>query len=87
MVEEYDDTFIPKEVMQGLVEKARHVLGTYEQVARFVRLTGSGAQTLAQAAASSGRSILISERGHALLQQASLDRCLDELACPVLLVR
>ncbi|MEA2080713.1 MAG: universal stress protein [Pseudomonadota bacterium] len=75
------------EDMPGLKEKARTILDTHEQPARFVQLTGTDVQSLVRAAGASGICILITEAEHPLLQKAGLDQCLEALSCPVLLVR
>lgn len=75
------------EDLPGLKEKARIILELHEQPARFVKITGTDVQSLVQAAGASGISILITEAEHPLLQQASLEQCLEALFCPVLLVR
>ena len=71
----------------GLKEKALSILDFHGQVARFVQLSGTGVQSLVQAAGASGVRILIAEAEHPLLAQAGLDQCLEALCCPVLLVR
>ncbi|MCK5479760.1 MAG: universal stress protein [Gammaproteobacteria bacterium] len=75
------------EVMPALKEKARTILDTQEQQARFVQLTGTGVQSLVRAADASAIRMLIAEAEHPLLQEADLDQCLEALSCPVLLVR
>jgi nucleotide-binding universal stress UspA family protein len=72
---------------QALKEKARAILEQHGQHARFVQLTGTGVQSLLQAADAPGIGILIAEAEHPLLQQAGLDQCMETLSCPVLLVR
>jgi nucleotide-binding universal stress UspA family protein len=78
---------IQADKMIALKEKARILLDAHEQPARFVKITGTDIQSLGQAAGLSGISILITEAEHALFQQAGLERCLEALFCPVLLVR
>ena len=73
--------------LRRLRQKTLAILESCGQSARFVQLGGNGLQSLAQLTGISGRCILIAGSGHTLLQQAGLDRCLDALACPVLLVR
>ena len=73
--------------LRSLRQKALAILEPCGQAARFVQLGGSGLQTLEQLTGMSGQCILIAGSGHTLLQQAGLDRCLDALTCPVLLVR
>ncbi|MGD2111755.1 MAG: universal stress protein [Gammaproteobacteria bacterium] len=73
--------------MRALKAKARGILKSHAQTARFVPLADSGVQCLARAALASGVCVLIAEAGHPLLQQPGLDQCLDTLPCPVLLVR
>ncbi|MGB5261022.1 MAG: hypothetical protein WBO34_10945 [Gammaproteobacteria bacterium] len=70
-----------------LRQKALAVLKSYGQTARIVELHGSGLPSLLQATGMSKSCILIAEGGHPLLQEAGLDRCLNTLACPLLLVR
>ena len=71
----------------GLKKKARAILELHEQAARFEKLAGTGVQSLTRAAETAGFSILIAAADHPMLQQASLDECLEALPCPVLLVR
>lgn len=73
--------------MPALKEKALAILNVYAQAARFVRITGTDAESLLQAAGVSGNNILITESEHPLLQQAGLERCVRALFRPVLLVR
>jgi len=73
--------------LPGLKEKARTLLDSHGQPARFVQLSGTGAQSLVQAAGASGASIVIAEAEHPLWQQGGLDQCLEALSRPVLLVR
>jgi nucleotide-binding universal stress UspA family protein len=76
-----------KKDITGLIGKARAILDAHGQPASFVQLTGTGVKSLVQTAGASGQCILIAEAEHPLLQQAGLDRCLEALSCPVLLVR
>ena len=78
---------IPGQAMPVLKEKALAILERHAQVARFVQLAGTDAQSLRLAADAAAMSILITEAEHPLMQQANLDQCLDALFCPVLLVR
>ncbi|MEN8107967.1 MAG: universal stress protein [Pseudomonadota bacterium] len=75
------------EDMPDLKAKARTILDSHKQLARFVQLTGTDVQSLVRAAGTSGICILVAEAEHPLLQQAGLDQCLEALSCPVLLVR
>ncbi|MBT8117107.1 MAG: universal stress protein [Gammaproteobacteria bacterium] len=73
--------------LQQLRQKALTILESCGQAARFVQLSGNSLQSLEQLTGISGQCILIAGSRHTLLQQAGLDRCLDTLTCPVLLVR
>jgi len=77
----------PAQAMPVLKEQALAILKRHAQLARFVELAGTDAQSLRQASDTATMSILIAEAEHPLLQQAGLDQCLDALFCPVLLVR
>jgi nucleotide-binding universal stress UspA family protein len=70
-----------------LKKQALAILNLQGQVARFVHIVGTDAESLGRAADVSGMSILVMEADHPLLQQAGLDECLEVLFCPVLLVR
>jgi nucleotide-binding universal stress UspA family protein len=70
-----------------LKEKALAILKQHEQVARLVYISGVDASSLEGVADATGIRILITEAEHPLLQQADIDQCLENLFCPVLLVR
>ena len=78
---------IQSQDLPTLKEKALAILKLHSQTARFVRVAGTDAQSLQQAACASGNNILIAEAEHPLLQQAGLEQCVQALFCPVLLVR
>jgi nucleotide-binding universal stress UspA family protein len=77
----------PPEGLPALKERALAILNMHGLPARFAQLSGTGLQSLVQATRASGFSLLIAETEHPLLLQAGLDRCLEALSCPVLLVR
>ncbi|GMQ87680.1 MAG: hypothetical protein BMS9Abin08_0885 [Gammaproteobacteria bacterium] len=71
----------------NLQKKASAILESYALHARFVELADADAQSVAQAVSASGDTVLIAEAGHPILQLGALDQCLEELPCPLLLVR
>lgn len=75
------------EEMTALKNKALAMLEMHEQPARFVEVAGTDLQSLAQAACTSGISILVAGVDHPLLQEVGLDQCLGALFSSVLLVR
>ena len=78
---------IQPQALTGLKNKALAILKLHDQVARFVRITGTDMRSLVQAAGDPGSNILLTETEHPLLQQAGLEQCLQALFRPVLLVR
>mgnify|MGYP001549261827 FL=1 len=70
-----------------LRERALAVLKRHDQKASLVQITATDARSLVRVAGRSGISILVTAAEHPLLQQAGLDQYLEELFCPVLLVR
>ena len=75
------------QALPALKEKALEILKSSAQLAHFVRITGTDAQSLLQAAGASANNILITAADHPLLQQAGLEQCVRALFRPVLLVR
>ena len=55
--------------------------------ARYVIIALPDAPALARAVTAAGDAVLITEAGHPVLQRGGLDRCLETLPCPLLLVR
>lgn len=78
---------LQEEAVTELKNKAQAILDMHQQPARYVEVTGTDLQSLAQAACTSGTSILIAGFDQPQLQQVGLDQCLEALFSPVLLVR
>ncbi|MEN8206984.1 MAG: hypothetical protein ABFS24_13370 [Pseudomonadota bacterium] len=72
---------------QALKKKAGAILDANALHALFIILNDVDIPSLAHTVNASGDSVLIAEAGHPLLQNESLDQCLEALSCPLLLVR
>ncbi len=66
---------------------AETLLRSQKQRVSFVRLPGNAVQDLINVVGSCGSQVLIVERDNPLVEGDALWRCLDQVGCPVLLVR
>ena len=72
---------------EKLRTKAKGILDAYAFTANIVSLPEMKIQGLVRLLTSNGNTVLIADTGHPLLQQQGLDRCLETLPCPLLVVR
>jgi nucleotide-binding universal stress UspA family protein len=78
---------VPDTEARRLQALAESLLRSQKQRVGFVRLTGNGVQDLINAVGSCSSQVLIVERDTPLLEGDALWRCLNQVGCPVLLVR
>ena len=78
---------VPDAEARRLQATAETLMRPHKQRVGFVRLPGNGVQDLINAVGGCCSQVLIVERDNPLLQGDALWRCLDQVGCPVLLVR
>ncbi len=76
-----------KSSRKKLRHKASTILASQGRSARLMQLPEKGLGPLVEVMLQGNSHILIAETGNRLLQQAGLNRCLEILDCPILLVR
>jgi nucleotide-binding universal stress UspA family protein len=78
---------VPDPEARRLQAAAETLLRSQKQRVNFVRLPGNGVQDLVNAAGGCCSQVLIVERDNPLVEGDALWRCLDQVGCPILLVR
>ena len=78
---------VPDTEARRLQTAAETLMRSHKQRVSFVRLPGNGVQDLINAVGGCGSQVLIVERDNPLVEGDALWRCLDQVGCPVLLVR
>ena len=78
---------VPEPEVQRLQAAAQALLALHKQRIDFVRLPGNRVEDLVAAVGGRCTQVLIVERDNPLVEGDALWRCLEQVSCPVLLVR